>query len=73
MDEANKLEDLDITHALKIKAKIMHDFKLRCSTMGRKPNEIIREMMLAFNDERLVIEMNEEKINERKLYHEPRK
>ena len=73
MDETLNLEEIDVTHGLKLKAKTMQDFKVRCASMGRKPNEIIREMMLAFNEDRLAIEMSEEKINERKLYHEPRK
>lgn len=53
----------------KIQTRIAMDVQLafdtKCASMNRKPNDVIREMVSAFNDDRLTITQTEA---ERGLY-----
>lgn len=47
---------------------IKASFSNKCSEFGKKPSEMIREFIIAFNEDRLTIEPNEQQRNQQGLY-----
>lgn len=59
---------LDSTLAIRIKDSAGDEFKRKCSVLGREYSEVMRELIDAFNDDRLTIQKSAEQIKQEELY-----
>lgn len=54
------MEDQEVFMTVRIKLSERERFAQYCKTIGRKPSDMVREMVAALCDERLTIEATEE-------------
>lgn len=60
---------LDDYLGLRLPAKDKHAFNDRCATFSRQPQEMLREMIVAFNEGRLTITVPKTQLNILKGIH----
>ena len=58
------------THGFRIKEEDLANFRSKCETIARSPNDMLRELIVSFTEERIVIKPTPEQKQERKIYHE---
>lgn len=60
-----------IQYYVRISADKLQEFKDKCGVYGRDHSDVTRELLQAYAEDRVSITLTPEKLQERKVYHEP--